>query len=110
MEHDEHREGSRELFERLDTLMAEYEAVRQDIYNQYSLLVAAALDGKITGKENLENLLYGMSDFFGDERFILLGESLADYLYGVYPEIPRAMGYAQKSQDSVCGQGMQERR
>ena len=110
MERNENREVSRELFEGLDTLMAEYEAIRQDIYNQYVLLLEAALDGKITGNENLQNLLYGMTDFFGDERFVLLGERLADYLYGVYPEIPRAMGYAKKSQDSVCGREMQERR
>ena len=93
MERDENREVSRELFEGLDTLMAEYEAVRQDIYNQYSLLAEAVFDGEIIEKDDLTRIMYEMSDFYADSRFLRLGDRLASYIHRIYPEITAAMGY-----------------
>ena len=54
----------------------------------------AVFDGEITDEDELRDILYSISDFYRDCRFIYLGDRLASYLYNICPDIPRSMGHA----------------
>lgn len=74
-------------FEKIETARYGISVMKQSLYRNYSVLVDGVLSGEISDQETIREILYGISELMGEERFVELDRKLCDYVRETYPEI-----------------------
>ena len=79
----------RENFEKIETALYTISVMKNALFRNYSELVDGVLAGEISDEETIREIVYGILELMGEERFADLDQKLQGYLKEKYSEILR---------------------
>ena len=74
-------------FQKIASAVEGIEALRRTAFRQYSLLVEAVINNQLTGQQEIQQIIDGLSDFGDQEEFLELSKKLYRHIYYAYPEM-----------------------
>ena len=74
-------------FEKIETARYGIAVMKEALYRNYSVLADGVISGEITDPETICEILHGISEFLGEERFRKLDRRLCEFVEEKYPEI-----------------------
>lgn len=74
-------------FEKIETARYGISVMKQSLYRNYSVLVDGVLSREISDQETIREILYGISELMGEERFVELDRKICGFVQEKYPEI-----------------------
>ena len=74
-------------FQKIASAVEGIEALRRTAFRQYSLLVEAVINNQLTGQQEIQRIMDGLSDFGDQEEFLELSKKLYRHIYYAYPEM-----------------------
>lgn len=74
-------------YEKIETAKYAISVMRDALYWNYSILSEGVIAGEITDVEQIRSLVYEISEFMGEERFVELEKRLENWIRENRPEI-----------------------
>ena len=75
------------VFQEIAAIVDGIESLKKTAFQQYAFLVDAVLRNRITDRQEIEQIMDGLSDFGDDEAFLDLYRKLCRHVYSDYPAI-----------------------
>ena len=76
-----------DVFRKIASAVEGIESLRLTAFRQYSLLVEAVINNQLTGQQEIQRIMDGLSDFGDQEEFLELSKKLYRHIYYAYPEM-----------------------
>ena len=76
-----------DVFRKIASAVEGIELLRRTAFQQYSILVEAVINNKITDQQEIQQIMDGLSDFGDYEEFLELYRKLCRYVYYTYPDM-----------------------
>ena len=74
-------------FEKIETALYGISVMKEALYRNYTVLVEGVISGELKEPETIREILHGISEFLGEERFRELERRLCRYVEENLPEI-----------------------
>ena len=76
-----------EVFGKLETAIVGIESLKKSAYKQYSILVDAVINNRITEQKEIERIMDGLTDFGDYPEFLEIYRKLCRHVFYTYPEM-----------------------
>lgn len=92
-----------EAFRIIETAVEGLELLRKTAFKQYSVLVDAVVNDRITDVGEIERIMDGLLDFGDNNEFLELYKKICRHVYHSYPEmVHKLVGTRWLSQHGLC--------
>lgn len=76
-----------EVFGKLEAAIEGIESLKKAAYKQYSILVDAVINNRITDQKEIERIMDGLLDFGDEDEFLTIYQKLCRHIFYTYPEM-----------------------